>query len=74
MVAVLLPLSIPLQSTAENPDADGIPYPSDISDRAGISAYYQGVTDKLNAASSESFQPSLSQLDALIQSITINGE
>lgn len=74
MVAALLPLSIPLQSTAENPDADGIPYPSDISDRAGISAYYQGVTDKLNAASSESFQPSLSQLDALIQSITINGE
>ncbi len=74
MVAALLPLAIPLQSTAENPDADGIPYPSDISDTAGISAYYQGVTDKLNAASSESFQPSLSLLDALIQSITISIE
>ncbi len=74
MVAALLPLLIPLESTAENPDADGIPYPSDISDNAGISAYYQGVTEKLNAASSESFQPSLSQLDALIQSIMISAK
>ncbi len=71
-VAVLFPLNLPLQSTSENPSADGIIHPSDISDTAALTAYYQGITDKLNAASADSFQPSLTLLDALIQSITVN--
>jgi hypothetical protein len=71
-VAVLFPLNLPLQSTSENPSADGIIHPSDISDTAALTAYYQGITDKLNAANADTFQPSLTLLDALIQSITVN--
>ncbi|MBI5965747.1 MAG: hypothetical protein HY863_19895 [Chloroflexi bacterium] len=71
LVAVLLPVSLPLQSTSENVSADGIPFPSNPMDAAAMTAYYQGVTDLLNAARPESFQPPLTQLDELIQSITI---
>lgn len=71
LVAALLPLALPLQSTSENPSADGIIYPADISDVEGLTAYYQGITDTLNAANPDSFQPTLTQLDALIQSIVI---
>ena len=71
MVAIMLPVTLPLQATAENPSADGILYPSDISDVNALSAYFQGVTDLLNAASPDSFQPNLAQIEALIQSIHI---
>ena len=72
MIAVMLPVLLPLQSTAENPVADGVPYPSDpVQDENGINAYYQGITELLNAASPESFQPNLTTLDALVQSIQI---
>lgn len=73
-VAVLFPITLPLQSTAENPSADGIIHPSDISDTAALTAYYQSITDKLNAASPDSFQPSLTLLDSLIQSITVSSQ
>lgn len=72
MVAILFSVLLPLQATAENPNADGIPFPSDISDAIGLVAYYQGVTDKLNAAAADTFQPSLAQLDALVQSISVS--
>lgn len=71
MIAIMLPVTLPLQATAENPSADGIIYPSDISDVNALNAYFQGVTDLLNAASPESFQPNLTQIEALIQSIHI---
>lgn len=71
LVAALMPLALPLQSTSENPSADGVVYPADISDSEGLTAYYQGITDVLNAASPDSFQPTLTQLDALIQSIVV---
>lgn len=71
LIAVLLPLTLPLESTAENPEADGIPYPAE--DFSAMDAYYLGVTEKLNAASPDSFQPTLAQLDALVQSIQIAG-
>lgn len=73
-VAALFPVYLPLQSTPENPNADGLPnpYPSDITDTAALTAYYQGITDFLTAASPNSFQPSLTLLDSLIQSITVS--
>ena len=71
MVAIMLPVTLPLQATAENPSADGIIYPNDISDVNALNAYFQGVTDLLNAASPDSFQPNLTQIEALIQSIHI---
>ncbi|MFN8401859.1 MAG: hypothetical protein U0X74_17740 [Anaerolineales bacterium] len=71
MVAIMVPVTLPIQATAENPSADGIIYPSDISDTTALDAYFQGVTDLLNAANPDSFQPNLNLLDALIQSIQI---
>lgn len=71
LVAALLPLALPLQSTPENPSADGVQYPDDIMNSDAMKAYYQGITDKLNAADPNSFQPALAQLDALIQSIQV---
>lgn len=73
-IAMLFPVNLPLQSTAENPSADRVPYPSDISDTAGLTAYFQGITDKLNAASPDLFQPSITLLDKLIQSITVSSQ
>ncbi len=75
LVAVLLPLTLPLQSTAENPSADGIQYfDPGSADETTVTAYYQAITDKLNAAGPDAFQPSLNQLDALIQSITVTSQ
>ncbi|MFN8435426.1 MAG: hypothetical protein U0V18_15480 [Anaerolineales bacterium] len=71
MVAIMVPVTLPIQATAENPSADGVIYPSDISNTSALDAYFQGMTDLLNAASPDSFQPNLNMLDALIQSIQI---
>ena len=71
LVAVMFPVVLPLQSTSDNPSADGVIYPSDLSDVEGLNAYVQGITDKLNAASPESFQPNLALLDELISSISV---
>jgi len=74
-VAVLLPVTRPLQATADNPSADGISYPAIGTDTPEeFTAYYQGITDLLNAANPETYQPSLTQLDALVQSITVNSQ
>ena len=72
MVAILFPVILPLQTTADNTSADGILYPSDITDTDGLTVYYQGITEKLNAAEAATFQPSLTLLDALVQSITVS--
>lgn len=71
MIAALFPIILPLQATFDNPSADGITYPSDRTDEAAYNTYFQSITDKLNASSSDSFQPDLTQLDMLIQSITV---
>ncbi|MEN9562135.1 MAG: hypothetical protein RIR73_379 [Chloroflexota bacterium] len=71
MVAMMLPVTLPIQANGENPSADGVIYPSDISDVNALNSYFQGITNLLNAASPDSFQPNLTQLEALIQSIQI---
>lgn len=71
-VVAVFPIHSPLQSTADNPSADGIVFPDFASAAPGeMDAYYLAITDKLNAADPASFSPSLAQLDALIQSIQI---
>jgi hypothetical protein len=72
MVAVLLPVILPLKATSDNPSADGVAYPADLSNSAGLVAYYKGITDLLNRAAPEAFQPTLTQMDALIQSISVS--
>jgi len=73
-VAARFLVTLPLQSTGENPSADGINYPADLSSTAEVDAYYNGITDKLNAAITDVFQPNLELLDALIQSVTVTSQ
>ena len=71
-VSVLLPVTLPIKSSPSSPSADGVPYPSDLSNTAGLDAYFKGMTGLLDSASPDSFQPVLPMLDALVQSITVN--
>jgi hypothetical protein len=68
----ILPILSPLQSTSENPLADGIAFPDvETADGTAFKEYYQAMTDKLNSADPNAFQPAISQLDALVQSILV---
>ncbi len=73
-IIALLPASHPLLAPDESTDsplpAGGIPFPG-FDDQAAIEAYYPAVVNLLNSAAPDSFNPTLSLLDALIQSITI---
>ncbi len=78
-VVVVLPIGSPLLSSGNDPNAPapagGVPFPGYSSiDPKDYDTYFQAVTDKLNAAGADTFQPSLSQLDALIQSITVTSQ
>ncbi|MBI5352685.1 MAG: hypothetical protein HZB50_08630 [Chloroflexi bacterium] len=78
-VVVVLPVGSPLLVSGEGENepvpAGGVPFPGYTTlDPKDYEAYFQAVTDVLNASSPESFQPSLSQLDELIQSITITSQ
>ena len=73
LIAAVFPVTLPLQSTLDNPSADGILFPDyGTATSSEFEAYYQAMTDKLAASANESFQPNLDLLDALIQSIRIN--
>ncbi len=70
-IVALFPIIVPLQATEAKPSADGITFPADMGDATGSKNYYQAITDLLNSANPDAFQPSLTQIDALIQSIQI---
>jgi hypothetical protein len=75
-IIAILPISAPV--LAETSDAGaplppgGVPYPYLADSNADMEEYYRSVTDVLNATPSDMFTPSISQLDALIQSIRID--
>lgn len=74
-VIAILPITMPALAetgdVAAAPPSGGIPYP-DISDpNANLPGYYAAVTDLLNNTTSEIFTPNLTQLDQLIQSMSI---
>ncbi len=74
-IVAILPVTAPvLAETSETGAAipvGGIAFP-DINDpNADFKGYYDAVTNLLNSTSPEAFHPTLSQLDALIQSIHI---
>jgi len=78
-VVVVLPIGSPILSSGNDPNAPapagGVPFPGYSSmDIKDYDAYFQAMTDKLNTAGADTFQPSLSQLDVLIQSITITSQ
>jgi hypothetical protein len=72
-----MPVNASFLAAQQDPGAPipegGIPFPDLSTANADqINAYVQAVADRLNAAAPESFQPPLSQLDALIQSIQVS--
>lgn len=74
-IVVTLPITAP--GLPETPEAGkvqpigGIAYPDYVDPNADWKGYYASATDLLNATPAEAFTPSLSQLDAMIQSIQV---
>jgi hypothetical protein len=72
-ILAVLPITVPILAENEKPDApvptDGVPIPTDVGPN---DAYYASITEKLVSLDAESYTPSLSTLDALIQSILVN--
>jgi len=57
--------------SADNPPADGVVFPEGATDAEQYNAYYQAITDKLNAATADQFTPDLTELDAMMQSLRV---
>lgn len=70
-VVVEMPVVLPVYADESNPGEFGITY--ERKDWSEMGPYYQAVTDLLNRSDEASFTPALSQLDALVQSITVQG-
>jgi hypothetical protein len=74
-IVAIFPITAP--TLAETSDAGaivppgGIAYPGINDPEADFQGYYASVTDLLNATSPDAFTPSISQLDALIQSMWV---
>ncbi len=76
-VVATLPINAAFLASDSNPaspvPADGIPFPgTDITDPALWTNYYQAVTAKLNASPPDAFQPTLTSLDDLMQSLQVS--
>ena len=76
-VVATLPVNVPFLAASYDPSAplppDGIPVPDlTTAQAADFDAYFQAVSDKLNATPADSFNPSLALLDSLIASIQIS--
>ena len=74
-IIAILPVTAPMLAADEKPDAsvpsDGVPFPGYDDPNADYVSYYNAIAEKLNTAASETFSPTLTTLDNLIQSITI---
>jgi hypothetical protein len=74
-VVVTMPVVLPVYSDDTNPGENGITYPSnDMGNTAALDAYYKGMIGLLDVSSPEGFNPMLTQLDALVQSITVTAK
>ena len=71
-VIAILPVTAPVLAEDEKPDAavpaEGVPIPPNIGPNE---VYYFAVTEKLNSLPPDAYAPSLTTLDALIQSILV---
>ena len=74
-IVAILPVTAPM--LAETSDAGaalptgGVPYPYFADPEADMEAYYAAIVNLLTTSSSDAFSPTLTQLDALIQSMRI---
>lgn len=72
-IVAILPIRAPILAEDEKPDASvpegGVPIPTEL----GINTtYYVSVTERLNSLAPDAFEPTLNQLDALIQSLLVH--
>ncbi|MBN8583182.1 MAG: hypothetical protein J0L96_21135 [Anaerolineae bacterium] len=74
-IIAILPITVPVLAETNDPGAaipaGGIAFPDINNPNADYQGYYASITDLLNATSPDAFTPSLSQLDALIQSMQV---
>jgi hypothetical protein len=68
-VVVEMPVVLPVYADSSNPGEFGITY--ERKDWSQMDPYYLAVTDLLNQASPEGFNPMLGQLDALVASLEV---
>jgi hypothetical protein len=73
-IVAILPTQLPFLPADNNPSSPvpsgGIAFPQNNASGPDFENYFKQVTDQINAAPSEKFNPSLNTLDALIQSIS----
>ena len=74
-ILAVLPITVPVLAESSDPAAalpvGGIPYSYYVDQDADMEDYYTAITNLLDAAQAEAFTPSITQLDALIQSLWI---
>ncbi len=75
-VIAVLPVNASFLAASGDPAAPvppgGIPFPADIGDGTPVKNYFQAMTDKLNGTAADAFRPTLTLLDALIQSLQVS--
>lgn len=74
-IVAIFPLTSPILTETSDGGAPlpvgGIPYPYFADPNSDMTSYYIAVTDLLNATPSDTFFPTITQLDALIQSMRV---
>jgi hypothetical protein len=74
-IIAIFPIAAPVLAESSDPGAlmppGGVAYPDINSSNPDMQGYYASVTNLLNATSPDAFTPTISQLDALIQSMLI---
>ena len=74
-IIAILPINIPFLPLDNNPSSPppsgGIPFPQNNAPGSSFENYFSQITDLINHSSADQFTPSISTLDALIQSISI---
>lgn len=74
-IIAILPVNAPILPETNDVNAavpsGGIAFPDSSDPNANMEEYYRAVTDSLNALPAETFNPNLTQLDQMIQSIRV---
>ena len=74
-IVAVLPVNLPFLPADNNPDSPvpsgGIPFPPSGAAGPNYEDYFKQVTDRINAAPADQFNPSLDTLDQLVQSISV---
>ncbi len=74
-VVAVLPINASFLPATGDPSAaippGGVPVPANIGTGMEMQNYYQAVTDKLNGTTADAFQPTLTILDSLMESLQV---